>query len=136
MTLLSSLYSFANFKLAKIKSSQIKSGCLVGCIEDLHRFSCISATSGLGSRRKHISEVQVARRGIEPRPLALQAKSLITRPPLFLITRVVKRQQSSLNKYNVATFSVCDSKFKVNVTRSKIMVCCERSCHKKYTCEI
>ena len=28
------------------------------------------------------------------------------------------------------------SKVKVNVTRSKIMVPCERSCHKEYTCEI
>ena len=28
------------------------------------------------------------------------------------------------------------SKFKVKVTRSIIMVPCERSCHKEYTCEI
>ena len=28
------------------------------------------------------------------------------------------------------------SNFKVNVTRSKIMVPCERSCHKEYTCAI
>ena len=28
------------------------------------------------------------------------------------------------------------SKFKVKVTRSKMMVPCERSCHKEYTCEI
>ena len=27
------------------------------------------------------------------------------------------------------------SKFKVKVTRSKIMVPCERSCHKEYICE-
>ena len=28
------------------------------------------------------------------------------------------------------------SNFKVKVTRSKIMVPCERSCHKEYTCAI
>ena len=28
------------------------------------------------------------------------------------------------------------SKFKVKVTRSKIVEPCERSCHKEYTCEI
>ena len=44
---------------------QIKFG-LVGCIEDLRRFSGISVISRLGSRRKPISEIQVARRGIEP----------------------------------------------------------------------
>ena len=38
---------------------------LVGCIEDLRHFSGISAISRLGSRR--ISEIQMARPGIEPR---------------------------------------------------------------------
>ena len=33
-------------------------------------------------------------------------------------------------------FFKCRSNFKVKVTRSKIMVWCERSCYKKYTCEI
>ena len=28
------------------------------------------------------------------------------------------------------------SNFKVKVTRSKIMVSCERSCHKEYTCAL
>ena len=28
------------------------------------------------------------------------------------------------------------SNFKVKVTRSKVMVPCERSCHKEYTCAI
>ena len=41
-------------------------GWLVGCIEDLRRFSGISAIPRLGSRRYPISEFQVARRGIEP----------------------------------------------------------------------
>ena len=55
-------------------------GWLVGCIDDLRRFSGISAISRLGSGRKPISEIQVARRGIEPGHLAPQAKSLTTQP--------------------------------------------------------
>ena len=45
----------------------MKQDWLVGCIEDLRRFSGISAILQLGSRRKPISEIQVAKRGIEPR---------------------------------------------------------------------
>ena len=53
-------------------------------------------------------------------------------------TGVVRRQRSSPrgNQIWKATSSVCDSKFKVKVTRSKIMLWCERFCHKEYTCEI
>ena len=40
--------------------------CLVGCIEDLRRIIDMSAISQLGSRRWPISEIQVARPGIEP----------------------------------------------------------------------
>ena len=40
---------------------------VVGCIEDFRRFSGVSAISRLGSRRLPVSEIQVARPGIEPR---------------------------------------------------------------------
>ena len=38
----------------------------------------------------------------------------------------------------IATFSVlvCDSKFKIKISRSKFIVWCKRSCHKEYTFEI
>ena len=44
---------------------------LVGCIEDLRRFSSISAISRLGNSRDNQSEIQVARPGIEPPDLLL-----------------------------------------------------------------
>ena len=40
---------------------------LVGCFEDLRRFSDISAIPRLGSRRLPIYEIVAARPGIEPR---------------------------------------------------------------------
>ena len=42
-------------------------GCMFGCFEDLRRSSDLSAISWLGSRRKPISEILVARPGIERR---------------------------------------------------------------------
>ena len=42
-------------------------GRWVGCLDDLRRFSGISAISRLGSRRWPISEIVVARPAIEPR---------------------------------------------------------------------
>ena len=42
-------------------------GWLVGCFEDLCRFSDISAILQLGSRRKPISDIVAARPGIELR---------------------------------------------------------------------
>ena len=51
-------------------------GWLVGCIEDLRRFSGISAISRLGSGRKPISEIQMARREIEPRTSFSASKEL------------------------------------------------------------
>ena len=49
---------------------------LVGCIEDLRRFSGISAISRLGSRRYPISEIQMARPGIEPRTSCSESQEL------------------------------------------------------------
>ena len=43
------------------------SSLLVGCFEDLRRLNDLSAISRLGSRRLPISEIVVARPGIEPR---------------------------------------------------------------------
>ena len=48
-------------------SSSVKIRSLVGCFEDIRRLSSISVISRLGSRRKPISEIVVARSGIEPR---------------------------------------------------------------------
>ena len=61
---------------------------MVGCIEDLRRFSGISAIWRLGSGRSPISEIQVARRELNHGPPAPQSKSLTTRPPLFPILLV------------------------------------------------
>ena len=48
------------------KSFTKSSKWLIGCFEDLRRFSNISAISRLGSRRLPISEIVAARQGIEP----------------------------------------------------------------------
>ena len=57
---------------------------------------------------------------------------------IIMRTRVVRRQRNLPrgNQIQIETFSLSDSKFKVKVTRLKIMVWCEKSCHKEYTCEI
>ena len=49
---------------------------LVGCFEDLYRFSDLSAILWLGNWRKPLSEIVAARPDIEPGPLDQQAKSL------------------------------------------------------------
>ena len=57
---------------------------IVGFIEDLRRFSGLSAISWLGSRRWPISENSSGVAGNQtPGPLAPQAKSLTTRPSLL-----------------------------------------------------
>ena len=58
------------------KSFAKSSKWLVGCFEDLRRFSNISAISRLGSRRKPISEIEAVRAGIEPHTSCSASKEL------------------------------------------------------------
>ena len=51
-------------------------------------------------------------------------------------TTTLAGQQPSLKRSNCLSFFKSRSNFKVKVTRSKIMVPCESSCHKEYTCAI
>ena len=60
-------------------------------------------------------------------------KGLVTR-----ITHVQYESPITFGKKVMVKVKVFKSRsnFKVKVTRSKIMVPCERSCHKNYTCAI
>ena len=51
-------------------------------------------------------------------------------------TTTLAVRQPSLNRSHEIKFFESRSNFKVKVMRSKIMVPCERSCHKEYTCAI
>ena len=65
-----------HFEKLLSKCDELHFDWLVGCIENLRRFSGSSAISRLGSRRWPISEIQVARRGIEPRTFCSASQEL------------------------------------------------------------
>ena len=66
--------------------------CWVGLIKVLRRFNVISVISRLGSGKYPISEIIVARPGLEPRSSVSQAKHLTTTPspPLVHCEMTVK----------------------------------------------
>ena len=84
-------------------------GWLVVCIEDLRRFSGISAISRLGSSRYPISEIQVARRGIEPLTSCSADQELnhsaTASPLLFLLQQKVHHDTNTLYREILSRFT-------------------------------